>query len=424
MASQSPDQLAAPEASMPNRAPIINIQSLPYDYLRYCVKFAQDNGFYPDNLASQPDANVLNEDSCSDDHSRSVPNSLDFTSNRGDPRSNKSNSQSSGPADGSTYVDPRSLEHSYDPDHSPNSSMELTEDDLSLAQYDSEVSFSHDHDMDIDTDNLPVPPNTPHSQASNLPTNDATTASPEETLPPPHQSSTSEEPSVKAIAFLNNYDPLWVQHAGVELDSVFKSYSKMKFEQLFIDGVIQKGDRLVVNYNTAFSLAFDKEKHFATLTVRAPEPLTLILDLPSLTDISTLTSAKQHTGFSKPAPHLKLPARFYPDLVLTLSSHPTHTSAITACSGMQAILKAFNKIDVSGPDMASNMSTALNVWRGNQDLGTFLYVRQAYHAWRIKMDAENPTWRPRKGNVRKVVAVRARGGKGRGSGKTRGGGTT
>ena len=39
----------------------------------------------------------------------------------------------------------------------------------------------------------------------------------------------------------------------------------MKFEEIFRSGVIQKGDRLVIAYNRAFSVDFDKE--LATLTV-------------------------------------------------------------------------------------------------------------------------------------------------------------
>lgn len=109
--------------------------------------------------------------------------------------------------------------------------------------------------------------------------------------------------------------------------------------------------------------------------------------------------------------------RFFSNFTLILSSHPAHTSTITACNGMKAIFKEFNKMNVSGPDMINNMSTSLNAWRGTQDLGTFMFVRQAYHVWRNRMDAENPAWRARNGNPRRVVAVRARGGKSRGGGK-------
>ena len=249
MADQPPDQLIAPEASMSNGVPNVNIQSLPYDYICSCVKFAQDNGWYPDNVAFQSDPTAPDDEQYSDDPSWSVPSPLNFATNRRDPKPNGSNSLSSNPPNGSTFVDP---------DHHPSSH----------AQHDSNVSITNDLDMDIDTDTLSVSPNTRQPQASEPPTNDATISHPEETQQPHHSSSTGEEPNGKAIAILNNYDPLWVQNTGADPNSVFESYSKMKFEQLFLDGVIQKGDRLVIVYTSAFSHAFDsKEKHFATLTV-------------------------------------------------------------------------------------------------------------------------------------------------------------
>ena len=48
------------------------------------------------------------------------------------------------------------------------------------------------------------------------------------------------------LAILHNYDPFWVQKTGVDPRSVFEPRSKMKFEKLFVDGVIQEGDCLVI----------------------------------------------------------------------------------------------------------------------------------------------------------------------------------
>lgn len=48
------------------------------------------------------------------------------------------------------------------------------------------------------------------------------------------------------LAILHGYDPLWVQRTGADPRSVFEPRSKMKFEKLFLDGVIQEGDCLVI----------------------------------------------------------------------------------------------------------------------------------------------------------------------------------
>ena len=48
------------------------------------------------------------------------------------------------------------------------------------------------------------------------------------------------------LAILHGYDPFWVQRAGIDPRSVFEPRSKMKFEKLFLDGVIQEGDCLVI----------------------------------------------------------------------------------------------------------------------------------------------------------------------------------
>ena len=48
------------------------------------------------------------------------------------------------------------------------------------------------------------------------------------------------------LAILHSYDPFWVQRTGVDPRSVFEPRSKMKFEKLFLDGVIQEGDCLVI----------------------------------------------------------------------------------------------------------------------------------------------------------------------------------
>ena len=75
-------------------------------------------------------------------------------------------------------------------------------------------------------------------------------------------------------------------------------------------------------------------------------------------------------------------------------------------------MTGFAKIDIGGPEINAHLARNLHVWRGDQDLGTFLFVRQAWHTWRNRMDAEmqrNGTpWRSRRGDPNVVVAVRMR----------------
>ncbi len=76
---------------------------------------------------------------------------------------------------------------------------------------------------------------------------------------------------------------------------------------------------------------------------------------------------------------------------------------------MQDILRVFQECQISGEDVNGFLARGLHVWRGNLELGTFGYVRQAYHAWKMRMDAEaertGTLWRARRGDTSKIVAV-------------------
>lgn len=86
----------------------------------------------------------------------------------------------------------------------------------------------------------------------------------------------------KALAAIDNYDPFWMQKTEVDPRFASATGTKMKFEKLFSDGVIQVGDCLVipVNYHvdkTAHeesSLHEDNSVHedVAILTVRLANP--------------------------------------------------------------------------------------------------------------------------------------------------------
>ncbi len=75
----------------------------------------------------------------------------------------------------------------------------------------------------------------------------------------------------------------------------------------------------------------------------------------------------------------------------------------------------FAKCGIKGPDIVPQLAKNLRVWHGDQDLGPFFFVRQAYHTWMNKMDTESARagrkWRKRSGDPCKVVAVQERKGK-------------
>ena len=84
--------------------------------------------------------------------------------------------------------------------------------------------------------------------------------------PQSHHPSPTRNQQNKDLAIRYNYDPLWVQNTGADPSSVLKFCSKLCFEDLFIHGVIQKGDRLEIGYSAAFSTK--AKQGIATLTVR------------------------------------------------------------------------------------------------------------------------------------------------------------
>ena len=72
-------------------------------------------------------------------------------------------------------------------------------------------------------------------------------SSPSLTPSPEEEDSEDQTGSKKpGFAILHSYDPFWVQRTGVDPRSVFEPRSKMKFEKLFLDGVIQEADCLVI----------------------------------------------------------------------------------------------------------------------------------------------------------------------------------
>lgn len=427
MANQSPYQPNAPAYSMSNRSDDIDIQSLDSEYLSSCVRFAQSYGRYPafSPSTSHPDTSLLDHDQSSQPSPRFQNTNFAFDHQNWNP------SGSSGhypdPYTRNTYADTYDPQRHHDYSIHPSPYMETPATDPNYAQHNGNFSILNDDDRNVDPNYFPGLPNNPQLRASNPFADDTTTQSfsdhlhstpapikrPRKVRQPRHLSNTSEIGD-KGLAVLHNYDPLWVQNTGADRSSVFEFSSKMKFEELFANGVIQKGDKLIINYSHVFSDTFDKE--VATLTVCDSRVPPLIINFAPA---NKYRFSKQHIGFSRPDPLQKTHStRFFPDFTLTLSSHPSYTQTILACKGTQGIMTGFAKIDIGGPEINAQLARNLHVWRGDRDLGTFLFVRQAWHTWKNRMDAEmqgkGTSWRARKGDPKMLAAVGTREGKGRG----------
>ena len=447
----------------------IDLGSLESDYIHFCVRFTQKHGLHPTSSGQYPDISLLDDSPCP--LLNPGYQKTNFALNHQDTDPSESSGQCPGPNVSSTFADTYYPQHGYDHENDLSPYMETTathqnysqhDDDLSNDNFsiaDDVISISDDNEINVSPDQFPVLRENPQHWASdpfaydpatqslsdNLRSTPAQTSpfddlrstpapdSPSDNLhstPAPAKLprkvklarkalqvvplSSANEIGDRGLAALHSYDPLWAQNAGADRNSVLAYRSKMKFEQVFLDGVLRIGDRLVIGYSSVFSENFDNE--VATLTVcEISSPDDAFTHL-----FSVLTNnyrvCKQHTGFSKPKP---LPTnhstRFFPDFILTLSSHPLYTQPVLACNGNNAILKEFDKIRISGPEISSSLAGNLQVWRGGQHLGNFAFVRQAWHTWKNRMDAQTQgkgkSWRRRKGDSRSAVGVGRRSGR-------------
>lgn len=67
-----------------------------------------------------------------------------------------------------------------------------------------------------------------------------------ESLDAPRQKSSKDDIGIFGLAVRHNYDPLWMVKRGIHPDSTLKLPNDFKFPQLFYDGVIRKGDRIMI----------------------------------------------------------------------------------------------------------------------------------------------------------------------------------
>lgn len=286
MAKQWPHQQDAREHSMSDGIHSVDVRSLDPEYLSACVLFAQSHGIYPSSSARHPDNNIasnsLNALPEGDYQSTDLavdhqdPNRWPFSTHDHTLYTSNTFADTSYPQHdrcqySSPYTETTAADHIY---NQRSSSFPISNhDDINI---DPSISHQHSYDPQHQASSPYADYATAPAQARKHHFPPAPTKLPRE-IPQPRLRFVTNEVGDNGFATLHNYDPLWVQSTGADPNSVFESYSKMKFEKLFLAGVIQKADRLVIRYTGAFSSVVDNG--VATLTVcgsdpRAPAPHT------------------------------------------------------------------------------------------------------------------------------------------------------
>ena len=231
----------------------IDIGSFDIEYLTTCVRFAQSHGIFPTSEGSQLDT------SFSSGRPSAPPGPLD---------------QDQGTIFDTQNLDPNLVDDAY---QNPlisntsattfdNQSNDSNNDDPQVGSITSQLdqaqnarSFSPAWNdfMIFDEDQMEEVANTSPHHTSNPDTSTTDTVNresaldvgPSRTLSPEEEEEDSDGQTRnknQGLAILHNYDPFWVQKTGVDPRTVFEPRSKMKFEKLFLDGVIQEGDCLVI----------------------------------------------------------------------------------------------------------------------------------------------------------------------------------
>ena len=229
----------------------IDIGSLDIEYLATCVRFAQSHGIFPTSQGSQLGT------SFSPGRPFAPPGPLD---------------QDQGTIFDTQNLDPNLVDDAYqDPLISNTSattpdtqSNDSNNDDPQVGSIASQlhhtqnarsVSPAWNDFMIFDDDQMEEVADTSHhmfnpdaSTTDTVNRESALDVGPSRTRSPGEEEDSDGQTRNKkqGLAILHNYDPFWVQKTGVDPRTVFEPRSKMKFEKLFLDGVIQEGDCLVI----------------------------------------------------------------------------------------------------------------------------------------------------------------------------------
>ena len=181
----------------------------------------------------------------------------------------------------------------------------------------------------------------------------------------------TEPPNQTAIGSIKDYDPLWVQHNNVDPAAVENLQSNMKFDTLFTKGVIKMGD--ILTFQVLSKINGQDIKTEAHLEVGRRSPLAG----------HSSCSPSQVTGSSKSPSRLTV----FPDLSVTLLSDPSRQYPITkSCQGTKAMIGHLQ--DTCNIIVLKSTWHDIQVFRGQQALGSLWWVKQAFHLWRDRKDQE------------------------------------
>lgn len=157
-----------------------------------------------------------------------------------------------------------------------------------------------------------------------------------------------------AAAVNTPYDPLWIEHNSLDPSQIAFSPSVMKFDKLFLEKVIQVGDKLVL------------------IPDHMPEAGSIAPPLRNVATVLSIARCPQH----------------FPNLLISSPSSPTGRLLIPRCAGTKqlvvALIKEDPRLSVITPSRAWKH---FRLYRANVNLGTLWDVRQRYNLWIDQVDA-------------------------------------
>lgn len=160
------------------------------------------------------------------------------------------------------------------------------------------------------------------------------------------------------------YDPLWIEHYGLDPSQITFSSSAMKFDKLFLEKVIKVGDKLVL------------------IPEHTPDAESITPPLRNVATVLSITRCPQH----------------FPTLHINSSSSPNEGLLIQRCAGTKqlalALIKEDSRLSAITPSRAWKH---FRLYRDNVNLGTLWDVRLRYNLWIDQVDA----WAVRNGQQRR-----------------------
>lgn len=157
-----------------------------------------------------------------------------------------------------------------------------------------------------------------------------------------------------AAAVNTPYDPLWIEHYGLDRSQIAFSPSAMKFDKLFLEKVIQVGDKLML------------------IPDHMPEVESIKPPLRNVATVLSVTRCPQH----------------FPNLHINSSSSPNGRLLIPRCAGTKQLASALIKEDSRlSPVTPSRAWKHFRLYRANVNLGTLWDVRLRYNLWIDLVDA-------------------------------------